>query len=192
VYFALETYYLLNSALELRKTITDEHYIFTSQTLEEAFWRTLIGDKTHEDVPAPEAFEQQWSAAMIRQQFIRNALEIASRDGDIDTSTFTIDDPTGEYIKSVKGSKLYLQSLMNMIYTRAFAITEKNYMCMVPGDSQPGDAVILVAGSESPFVFRGTENGNWILLGECYVHGVIRGELNGKTDSLQWVHMNII
>jgi hypothetical protein len=128
----------------------------------------------------------------IQQRFIDNALRLASTNSDNVTSSFTVQDPTGDYIKAVKGSRLYLQALRNMIYMRAFGLTEKGYMCMTPGESKLGDAIILVAGSTTPFVFREVEGGKWALLGECYVHGISKGELKGKTECLLWTTMDVM
>jgi hypothetical protein len=48
-----------------------------------------------------------------------------------------------------------------------------------------GDLIALLFGARTPFVLRKLESGNWRLLGECYVHGLMFGEaVRGMDESL--------
>jgi hypothetical protein len=191
VYFALHTHHWMSSAREVFNTLIDEIYTPTGQSTEEAFWRTLIGDKTHGDLPAPDSFSDQWQSVIARQRFINHALQEAQPDENGDIAGLAIDDPTGEYKEAVKGSRLYLQALHNMLYTRSFCITQNKYIAMIPGDCKPGDVICVVAGSMVPFIFRRRTDGMLTLLGESYVHGIMRGELATKRDALNWEMMNV-
>ncbi|KAF0329377.1 hypothetical protein GQ607_003326 [Colletotrichum asianum] len=42
---------------------------------------------------------------------------------------------------------------------------------------QSGDVVVALAGADIPFVLRPVEGG-YILVGECYVEGVMYGEFS--------------
>lgn len=41
---------------------------------------------------------------------------------------------------------------------------------------EKGDVVVVLFGGRIPFILREREEGGWILIGECYVHGVMNGE----------------
>jgi len=39
-----------------------------------------------------------------------------------------------------------------------------------------GDEVWVIAGADVPMVLRQRGGGKWSLVGECYVHGIMKGE----------------
>ena len=50
-------------------------------------------------------------------------------------------------------------------------------MCLGPSETQPNDAIFVVLVSNVPFILRTTEEGDFTFVGECYVHGIMDGEL---------------
>lgn len=67
---------------------------------------------------------------------------------------------------------------------RRFAVTEAGYMALVPELARPGDVVAVIFGLEVPFLLRKDgdhgkveEQGTYQLVGECYVHGIMDGEV---------------
>jgi hypothetical protein len=62
-----------------------------------------------------------------------------------------------------------------------FCVTKEGYMALVPQETEAGDVVMAVYGAQVPFVFRRVqETENYRLVGECYLHGVMTGELKKK------------
>lgn len=62
---------------------------------------------------------------------------------------------------------------------RAFAITRRGLYCIVPRVSRPGDICCIIYGSAVPFIVRPPTPEDprpMRLVGEAYVHGVMRGE----------------
>ncbi|KAK4450239.1 heterokaryon incompatibility protein-domain-containing protein [Podospora aff. communis PSN243] len=60
---------------------------------------------------------------------------------------------------------------------RIFAVTEKGRFALIPRISRPGDEICVIHGLDVPFVTRsGGHNGCRLLLGEGFVHGIMRGE----------------
>jgi hypothetical protein len=47
---------------------------------------------------------------------------------------------------------------------------------------EPGDLVCVLFGGNTPFVLRGIDN-HYILVGECYVHGMMHGEAMAALES---------
>ena len=71
-----------------------------------------------------------------------------------------------------------------------FAIFAGGYVGMVPITAQKSDLVVIIAGARAPYVVRrvpGTCNPfRYNLVGECYVHGIMQGELLNNGISLNW------
>jgi hypothetical protein len=71
---------------------------------------------------------------------------------------------------------------------RRFAVTRRGYFVLGPDALQTGDVVVVLRGGKVPFVLRkvsvgggggGGDDDNeerWVLVGECYVHGLMDGE----------------
>lgn len=66
---------------------------------------------------------------------------------------------------------------------RRFAVTRRGYFVLGPDALQAGDVVAVLRGGKVPFVLRkvsvggdGEDEERWVLVGECYVHGLMDGE----------------
>jgi len=67
-----------------------------------------------------------------------------------------------------------------------FCVMITGYMALVPEEAEVGDEILAVYGARVPFVLRpvqGTDE--YRLVGECYVHGVMNGELRSKKMSFR-------
>ncbi|KAL6710407.1 hypothetical protein ACN47E_009353 [Coniothyrium glycines] len=66
-----------------------------------------------------------------------------------------------------------------MYYTcheRCFLVTERGLLALVPPATQSGDMVVVCEGANVPYVVRKTNAVGLVeFIGECYVHGVMRG-----------------
>lgn len=49
-------------------------------------------------------------------------------------------------------------------------------MGLGPAETQNGDVICIILGSEVPFLLRLGDNGRYTFAGECYVHGFTDGE----------------
>ncbi|KAK4985167.1 hypothetical protein LTR66_008260 [Elasticomyces elasticus] len=57
------------------------------------------------------------------------------------------------------------------------------YLGNGPKSVAAGDEVWILAGGNVPYILRQKDNGNYELIGECYVHGIMHGEvLPGQDD----------
>ena len=65
---------------------------------------------------------------------------------------------------------------------RRFFTTLGGYMGLGSGNMQPGDLVCILTGSPVPWLIR-RDGDDYILLGECYVHGIMNGEVM-ETEAL--------
>jgi len=178
-FYGVEVVKWLSAAIALRSKLPLGTYDATGESVNDAFWRTLIGNKTHLDTPAPDSYASQFAALLVRQQFAEEAIERAERTN----SSVVVQDNTGRWATAQSDSTLYRQALQNMMLTKSFALTDRGRMGIVPGESRVGDWIVLLSGTAVPFVVRKKTTGQFELVGECYIHGVMRGEMIDSADA---------
>jgi len=65
------------------------------------------------------------------------------------------------------------------LYRRMFTTSEKGFVGIGMQEIQRGDVICILFGCSMPIVLRqvgGEGGGHWVVVGECYVHGVMEGE----------------
>ncbi|KAJ4290882.1 hypothetical protein N0V90_010078 [Kalmusia sp. IMI 367209] len=74
--------------------------------------------------------------------------------------------------------KSYIACLKGTLEGWKFVVTKRGYVGVVPGLGEVGDVVAIMKGGCVPFLVRESEErqGRVRLIGECYVHGVMKGE----------------
>ncbi|KAL3423302.1 hypothetical protein PVAG01_05049 [Phlyctema vagabunda] len=70
---------------------------------------------------------------------------------------------------------LFNQTIASTIKSRAFFITRSGYMGLGPLGIDTGDMVCILRGCNVPFLIR-NENNHYVLVGECFVWGLMDGE----------------
>jgi hypothetical protein len=75
-------------------------------------------------------------------------------------------------------SMSYLAALQDTLRGWKFAVTRRGYVGTVPPLTQTGDVVAIMKGGCVPFVLQRSASrpGEYRLVGECYVHGLMNGE----------------
>jgi hypothetical protein len=137
----------------------------SDDSLREAFWRTLCGDKDGGYRPA------DISGVYCYDTWIADARELHQyflRDGD---------SPRPIMKHTVGANSVCGQAMGFCASGRRFGVTEKGRMGMWPPGTVVGDSVAILFGCVTPFVLR--ENGDsaqHVLVGECYVRGMMDGE----------------
>jgi hypothetical protein len=135
----------------------------TGQTRDEAFWRTLLGDRRVEGRPAPDTYAEYYKA------FEESIFEIVD-----DRASFDI----VAYL-TLKAKK-FLAISSGMIKGRIFYVTKNGYMGFVPPLTRVGEMVCIFSGANTPFVVRNLDSlgaNSHMLVGECYFHGTMDGEM---------------
>jgi hypothetical protein len=128
------------------------------------------------------------------QEWLRNAMhEPHSSDAAArNTAVDTIDQILRVYTH--EGAVRFFNILDLVSTNRKFFVTEKGYMGIGPNSMQPTDIVCVLFGGKTPFVLRPTSTPNeYLLLGECYVYGLMDGEAmdayeRGEIES-EWFHL---
>jgi hypothetical protein len=69
-----------------------------------------------------------------------------------------------------------------MLMNRKVFLSAEGFLGQVPSETQEGDQIAIIFGAPVPFVIR-EDGDHWILIGECYVLGLMEGEANDPYKS---------
>jgi hypothetical protein len=128
------------------------------QTIAEAYWRTLIGDRTFTERPAPAVYGEYF-----RLQQNPNV---------------QLDDPAHNLAAKWGGAAAaFGVAEGNCAIGRRFCVTAKGFMGMVPPGARVGDLVCIFLGAQVPFLLRMVEAERFELVGEAYFHGMMGEEV---------------
>jgi hypothetical protein len=150
-------------------------YTLTNQSLAEAFWRTLIADRhPSNDQQRGKPVSLEWPAQAEYGEYFK-----IWRDGmlGLDESAVQLSDEEGLRVKNA--SFAYSRALGNACRdSRKFAVTEDGMIGLVPPLTEVGDEVCILADAAKPVLLRmgNTERGTYLLVGDCYMHGIIDGK----------------
>jgi hypothetical protein len=61
-------------------------------------------------------------------------------------------------------------------------VTQKGHLGLSSERVMPGDAIAIIAGSQVPFVIRSQDKGQFSVVSEAYVDGIMDGEIVGASD----------
>lgn len=138
------------------------------QDSEEALWQTVCCGLSPSGARAPETYRDAFKVWRV---------------------AFRATDDKGKtnmhkqfFAKDVADSREFGNAVVMFALGRKFCITDKGYMGRVPNRSRKGDRICVLKGGRVPFVIRGTANGQYQLVGECYIHGIMKGEVLEQKD----------
>ncbi|KAG8530270.1 uncharacterized protein KY384_004771 [Bacidia gigantensis] len=80
-----------------------------------------------------------------------------------------------EMARSVHMDEQWSRSANGASKNRVFAKTQKGFYVLGPKVAEPGDIVCVLFGGKLPFCLRPLGD-QYLLVGECYVHGLMNGE----------------
>ncbi|KAK2761021.1 het domain-containing protein [Colletotrichum kahawae] len=138
------------------------------QTLSNACVATAWQDNNHpyESIPT-----QQWFAHGV-SYLIRAAAG--------DSSSYAVsDDNYNKLRESAAGGDAakWARAANGASCNRKFARTRDGYYVLGPRVMEPGDVICVLYGGKMPFCLRPWGKKNYLLVGECYVHGIMDGEI---------------
>lgn len=156
----------LENAQLLTEQICRNPYPPTKQSTKEAFWRTLIGDRTLFARPAPASYSTHFKRFMFNISKLRGLANDPDGDG-LNVQEMMNDRSYNENnFKTVEESMEWQRDLTNAGwlfgqpgFQRNFCITERGYMGMVPKYAELGDDICLIYGAQVPFVLRALRSG---------------------------------
>ena len=89
---------------------------------------------------------------------------------------------TGRLLRATPVQRDALVRAMRILAWRRLVTTHGGYLGLVPAGAIAGDVVAMLVGCDVPLLLRpvapkGEESDGFTLIGECYVHGVMSGEV---------------
>jgi hypothetical protein len=168
----------------------DPYHHLGNQPLREAIWRTIIGDRSDTERPAPASYEKIMTAQISLGQKLEPYI---SRDGpemffkDL-PKEFESEFGTTGIREEIRRTNMEFQNIDFLfdhpVSQRSFCVTERGYIGMVPHLSKVGDIVCVFFGAQVPFVLRSIDldqgsTERYQLVGESYIHGIMDGQAFG-------------
>lgn len=94
------------------------------------------------------------------------------------------------FLRVLQRNELY-ETIRIMAINQAFFITAFGYVGMGPPTTQKGDQVWILRGGWVPFVLRPrSKHGEYTLVGDAYVHGIMNGEAVDKGEQ-DWRNISL-
>ena len=88
--------------------------------------------------------------------------------------------------QSVRTAWMIVSFMLTALSNHALFITSQGYLGLGPALTEVGDSVVILGGSQTPFLLRqiGLDGvaKEFCILGDCYLHGFMYGELLTEED----------
>lgn len=97
-------------------------------------------------------------------------------DGTIDMKKLPKDEMEFVRVNMIQSTTFFSAAVMYTI-GRGVCLTEKGFVGRVPLTAEVGDRVAVLFGVDVPFLLREHGDGMFKLVGECYIHGIMDGEV---------------
>lgn len=160
-------------------------YLISGIPVYEAFFHTLLAGRNGSNISAPSADHSEVFGLILDSttgqtpSLPGQTMSIRRQKGH-----FTLDNlKTRKPARTLEELQTALRAALKM---RRFAVTKEGYFALVPRGAQIGDEIAAFDRACVPFVLRrknGDSTGNeFELLGEAYVHGVMKGEVMDRED----------
>ena len=132
----------------------------------EAFWRTLVADRGPNGSVTPLWYHRAFA----------HCLSHRNPNGDMSIARLIAESEAGSSLVTE-----FLSRVQSVICDRKFLISKDHqWFGLAPDGTEIGDIVCILCGCSVPVILRegsGDDTGCWRLVGECYVHGIMDGEV---------------
>ena len=134
------------------------------------FWETLIGGRDHElqGTDAHHPYARIFAMVLDTVRGRTPTFHGQPADNEMRLSPRDLSAPI--YAQDWRKMQISFKAALE---ARKLAIcTERDCLVLIPDSASVGDCIILLQGAWIPFVGRKLATGDWLLIGECYVHGL--------------------
>lgn len=141
----------------------------TGEPYAEVYWRTLVANICSDKGPWMPVPKEQQDCFLQLLAWTRHC--VLSRENPA-LLEYTVSK------EAIHLAGLFVRNRANVVRRKCFS-TELGYAGLAPPHAREGDKVCIILGASTPFLIRETpENSEtqYQLVGECYVHGLMKGE----------------
>ncbi|KAF2792212.1 HET-domain-containing protein [Melanomma pulvis-pyrius CBS 109.77] len=151
-------------------------------TVYDAFWHTLVAGKDDSgNARAPPEYSEVFSLVLDSSTGNMPSLPGQTYSPRRKKGFFTLDSLRSRNPQKIL--KEMQQAIVAALQYRRFATTDRGYFALVPRGTRLGDRICVFERGHVPFVIRPVEGGEgYELMGECYVHGIMQGEVMEMKD----------
>jgi hypothetical protein len=163
-------------------------------TKEEAFWKTLIAGypfDANTDFNKIKADYRAWNSVILRfgslRRWIPNSLLVALVTLKIVAEGLRTFFALTFFLPLYDRSHEPFNEMIQCVAQRKLFRTMKGFVGLAPELAKKGDSVALFKGGRLPLIIR-QQGENWIIVGDCYVHGMMDGEVfNVERCGTMWI-----
>ncbi|KAL2065433.1 hypothetical protein VTL71DRAFT_3103 [Oculimacula yallundae] len=150
----------------------------------EQFWRTMTCELTGDAHPVPSEygnyFRKYWGFLEAMGKSLPTLPPCRGQEADeLDSTSF--DSIAHDLVES---------SLITWASRRRFCTTTSGRLAFMPPIAREGDLICILYGGEVPYLLRRRADGTYMVVGECYVNGIMHGEALSM-DAAQSRHFKI-
>ncbi|KAH7406307.1 heterokaryon incompatibility protein-domain-containing protein [Phaeosphaeria sp. MPI-PUGE-AT-0046c] len=171
----------------VRERYTPEEYPAPNISIYDAFWQTLVAGRDGSGIACPtEEHSDVFSLILDSTTGKMPSLPGQKYNSRRQKGFFTLASlQTRRPAKTLEDLRTAIRAALTM---RRFAVTQRGYFALVPRGAREGDEIVVFEKACVPFVVREAyyDNGTcqgYELLGETYVHGIMKGEAMNMPDS---------
>ena len=117
----------------------------------------------------------------MRQRFFRAVRAFRSKSPDFEPTLdifLKLTESSSEPLKhTLRDSHPYLDGVYTAMLGRVFFPTEAGFVGLAHKAAQKGDKVHIILGCQSPMLLRPEGASTFSVVGECYIHGLMDGEV---------------
>jgi hypothetical protein len=172
-------YSWLSSICSSKGGAEDEKGLSIDRIRLESLWRSLVADQadTFLNRPAP----ARWGDAF--KTFIEEGKD------DLVVEPLTFKKQEGSALEEFKA-----QMRVSMVSNDAVVTTEESRIGIARANTKPGDKIVLFQGCSVPLLLRrvpDVQSEQYRLVGECYIHGIMDGELMNEVQTGKYLFEEI-
>ncbi|OTA52530.1 HET-domain-containing protein [Hypoxylon sp. EC38] len=144
-------------------TENDDSYC-TGESSAQVFWRTVLVDLKQGTYPEPcratgpsrlDANDQEWLSRLETEQGLQELI----------------------LTWGLSCQQVFRQLRLIEQFHRRFFVTTNGYVGLGPPSLETGDSVCVLVPGTVAYALRDSEKGRWKYVGECYLHGIMNGEI---------------
>ena len=171
----------------LARSQVQDPYPFTNEPILEAFVRTALGNRSAYGANSRPSTEQclgdyeAFYRLMDMKQEIRSHVEGIA-------SSRAPEEFERELLDATERTSRFNSFCGHSLLRKRFCITMEGRMGAVPPFCKEGDVICIIYGARTPYILREVNDGKFRLVGCCYIHGSMMGEIpTGEMQDFQIV-----